>query len=342
MYLAKKVREGAVHYLIKESYKDGDVFKSRELFDLGEEPGHYIKYPGGYSFYIDETVELTIAERGIDIDTFELQELFWPFIEPRLKTILETFWMHHNGKSGKKRLSRLELAKLHERIHVFDKRRLYYCRYGTIDRVDVARTSYRFYNHLLNKSRDEIECFVDEQEGVLKSHEMKDYVFTIFNLQRFFPHNIMATRAPQALDQEKVEHHLLEQLCKLNHDSSFFFGEEMSEGLHEYLIKYLVMFFDSDYGYQSDFDDFMGDFFRRYQRHKPPEGISQTLPLSECFRLLGITETEYKDMTKDQLTRVFRKLAHKCHPDKGGEHDKFICICQAYEKLLDKKSEWDS
>jgi len=236
MYIAKKERKGTLHYLIKETYRVGNVLKSRELFDLGHTPGHYIKYPGGYSFYIDETVELTIADKGFDVETFELQELFWPFIEPRLKKILETFWQRKGEKKTQKRLSRADMEKLHKGTHIFDKSRLYYCRYGKNDRLDIARTSYRFYNQLLDKSRDEIECLIDDHESVIRSSEKKDYVFNIFDLKRFFPHNTMARLAPETFDQEKVEHHFLEQLCRLNHDYTFFHGEKMSKSLHEYLI----------------------------------------------------------------------------------------------------------
>jgi hypothetical protein len=339
MYIAKKEKKGRLHYFIKETYEAGEALKSRELFDLGSNPARYIKYPGGYSFYIDEAVELTIADKGFEVDTFELQELFWPFIEPGLKSILETFWRRNNKSSFQKRPNRTEMEKLHKGIHTFDKRRLYYCRFRIINRIDISRTSYRFYNRLLHKSRDEIECLITDYENDLKPHEIKNYVFSIFNLQRFFPHNIMAAIAPQALDQEKIEFHFLEELCRLNHDHSFFHGEKMSKGLHDFLIKYLIMFFDNEYGYQGEFNDFMGQFFSGSQASGlPPGGTDSLSPsLTQCYELFGITEKQYKDMTREQLTRVFRKIAHKCHPDKGGDHDRFICICQAYEKLKERK-----
>ncbi len=41
-------------------------------------------------------------------------------------------------------------------------------------------------------------------------------------------------------------------------------------------------------------------------------------------------------MNKRALTRRFRKLARKHHPDKGGNHDKFVELSNAYQALLSK------
>ncbi|MBW1859433.1 MAG: hypothetical protein JRI70_04995 [Deltaproteobacteria bacterium] len=57
MYLAQRTIKGKRHYFIRESYKDGDLFRSRELFGLGTNLAKYVIYPGGRAFYIDEVVE---------------------------------------------------------------------------------------------------------------------------------------------------------------------------------------------------------------------------------------------------------------------------------------------
>ena len=43
-------------------------------------------------------------------------------------------------------------------------------------------------------------------------------------------------------------------------------------------------------------------------------------------------------MNKNDLTKLYRQKAHELHPDKGGEHDEFVRLCEAYEELLRKKS----
>jgi curved DNA-binding protein CbpA len=41
-------------------------------------------------------------------------------------------------------------------------------------------------------------------------------------------------------------------------------------------------------------------------------------------------------MDKRTLTRKFRKLARTHHPDKGGNHDRFVELSEAYQALLEK------
>jgi curved DNA-binding protein CbpA len=41
-------------------------------------------------------------------------------------------------------------------------------------------------------------------------------------------------------------------------------------------------------------------------------------------------------MDKQTLTRKFRKLARKHHPDRGGSHDRFVELSEAYQTLLAK------
>ena len=76
MYLAKEEKDGGLYYYIRETYSDEGELRSRTLFDLGADPSRFIRYPGGNSYYVHEEGELEIADRGCDVDTFELEELF--------------------------------------------------------------------------------------------------------------------------------------------------------------------------------------------------------------------------------------------------------------------------
>ena len=337
MYISKKEINGTFHYIICQSYKDEqNKLKSRTLFDLGEIPSQYIIYPGGNSYYIHEEVELSILDQGMEVDTFELQDLFWPFLDYQLKRVLRRI---RRPEKKFKLISPEKLKRMQQGIHIFDKRRVHFLRYGLADQRHLETVPYRFFNRLLNKSRDEIECRVDDYEGqCLRSNEYKIYTYTIFNLQRFFPDSQTARCAPFALDQEEVDDCFLRELCRLNQDKDFYDPEEPLQGLHQYLIKYLIMYFDNSYvrtsssNYHTAFDEFF------QQRKNVPQTSQERLSISESLSLLEIKEHDYKQMSQEQLRRVFRRIAHKCHPDKGGDHDKFICICKAFERLVDDKT----
>jgi molecular chaperone DnaJ len=60
----------------------------------------------------------------------------------------------------------------------------------------------------------------------------------------------------------------------------------------------------------------------------------------DYYEVLGIE----KGASKEDIKKAFRKLAHKYHPDKGGDEDKFKEINEAYTILSDdkKRSEYDA
>ncbi len=43
-------------------------------------------------------------------------------------------------------------------------------------------------------------------------------------------------------------------------------------------------------------------------------------------------------MDRRKLTKIYRRLAKKTHPDRGGESNRFVEITVAYETLLQTKS----
>ena len=55
-----------------------------------------------------------------------------------------------------------------------------------------------------------------------------------------------------------------------------------------------------------------------------------SVPLSLCWEMLGLIPPK----TKQQIKKQFYELCRKHHPDKGGNHEKFIEIKQSYDKLI--------
>jgi len=166
-----------------------------------------------------------------------------------------------------------------------------------------------------------------DQEIDLPDAEQKTYVYVAFDIQRFFP-NFLAKKMPHALDQNRVDTHFLEEICRVNRH---LFGDD----LHEYMIRYLIMFFDHEYDGTSLLDDFAKNFIhgRRFFRPAPPE---KTVSIQKASGVFGVKTESLADMTPQELTRKFRQLAQKYHPDKGGSDERFVELTRAYQCLLRK------
>ncbi|MDP1760246.1 MAG: DnaJ domain-containing protein, partial [Candidatus Woesebacteria bacterium] len=53
----------------------------------------------------------------------------------------------------------------------------------------------------------------------------------------------------------------------------------------------------------------------------------------DYYEVLGVQ----KSASQDEIKKAFHKLAHKYHPDKGGDEKKFKEINEAYQVLSDKQ-----
>ena len=118
MYLARKTVNGACRYVLRESYAEGAGLLSRDLFDLGADPGRFIVYPGGRAYYIDETVTDRLSELKVSYDSGELDRLFLPFLDPELRWKMQ--WIT-DRRSGKKNAPIPEKDTRRVRHHLFDK-----------------------------------------------------------------------------------------------------------------------------------------------------------------------------------------------------------------------------
>lgn len=337
MYLRRIRKEGGYHYVIRESYRHEECWKHRDLMDLGTDPEDYIEYPGENGFYFKWELEEALREQGADYSSEDLEALFLPFLSPHIQRIIGNFrhsQPHHAYWSTR---SSEELFQHQQELHPLDKRRLHYLRCGRVDIGNLEGRSWKFLNVLLGKSRDEIEHTIEEMERQLSPREIRPYLFTAFHLQAYFPHHLLRNQ-PAALDPERVDSYFMEEICRLNRSSHFFRGVEDHDGecLHPYLTKYLILYFDHDFDHRSLWNEYIEEFIRQrqfYQRSpvRPP------MEIQEACERLGITAKEFEGMTRKELVRRYRRRAKTMHPDKGGDHEAFVCMTEAYECLLIKK-----
>jgi hypothetical protein len=330
MYLARLPDKiNGCRYLIRQSYADGHYYRSRDLFDLGDDPSRFIVYPGGNGFFIEPSVEDAMAEQGISVSQDDLEAIFMPFLPPHIRRVIDGF--DRKARSG----SPSGACSPVDAIHRFDRYRLHFLKLGRVDHKAMGCTPDRFYASLHHKSRDEIEYDFMAAEHILKSDELAHYTYQIFDLQQYFSEHF-ARSHPGGLDRDRMDRFFVKALCQLSRDESFWMGSDEESGLQHHLVRYAVMYFDSCFPCGDPFQAYLRDFVNRHRIHRPPESVQ--VSLAESARLFGVTVNVLKKMDCRALTRQYRKLALRHHPDKGGNPKTFVKLAAAYEKWLARKS----
>ena len=141
---------------------------------------------------------------------------------------------------------------------------------------------------------------------------------------------------PQALDENKMDEGFINEICRLNENIKFWRGIDKEENLHEYMLRYVIMFFDSEFGDKAVLNDYVKNFINSRRRFRFPSQV-QTVNLSEVSARLGIGKDALRKMSRRELTVHYRRLALKIHPDKGGDHGQFIKLTEAYQEMLKRK-----
>ena len=116
MYIAYKKNNGQSQYILRESCTIDSQLTFRDLFNLGSDPSLLIKYPGGNAFYFDEKMEDILSESGVDYNSDELEDLFWPWIRSDIRRAIDTF----EGRSSnppQKKLTKNEKNQIAARVH---------------------------------------------------------------------------------------------------------------------------------------------------------------------------------------------------------------------------------
>lgn len=330
MYLARKETGPRQHqYVLRESYRSGDILYSRELAELGRDPGRFIVYSGESSFHIDENFLRRLGEQGVTVPYGELEELLFPFIDPYIKNRLQPFRNRHKYRNWQ----RADEALLHRALtetHAVDRRRIHFLRMGRTSAETIDNAS-ALYTILLDKSRDEIEQMMLEREQALPPREHQSYLFTVFDLQRFFQESY-ARSIPQALNRERLDALFVEEICRLAADRTFWQGFVQTGGLPYSLVRYLIMYFDAAPEEPATWSRFARSGRSRRFHSSSPQ--AERVSRAEAFTIFGLNGEQLASMRKKDLTRMYRQKAHELHPDKGGDTEQFIRLTLAYEELL--------
>ena len=336
MYLAQTQIKGITRYYIRESYRDGNYYSSRDLIDLGTDPAAYIIYPGGNAFYIDPKIEDHLEELGVAFENSDVEDIFWRFLDPRIQRALEHF-RHREVHSRKQKQSKETSKNSSAAVHIFDKRRLHYLKFGRMEQGYLWRVPEKFFDMLRNKSRDEIEQRFLDMEWQLNPREYKAYTYVIFNISQFFTESF-ARKRPQFLKQSDMDEYVIDEICRLNQDHKFWSGMKTGSNLHEYLIRYILMYFDYEFAPASWVDDYIRNFINSRRNYQSPfEAAAVTL--EEASSIFGESREVLKKLNRQELISLFRRRAQELHPDKGGDQEKFVELTRAYDSLLRTKKE---
>ncbi|MCJ7600456.1 MAG: J domain-containing protein [Desulfobulbaceae bacterium] len=333
LYLARDILGASLRYSLRQTYRDDTtgLLRHREIFDLGESPQQFIIYLGDNGYCIDDKVTDAI-EPYIAGDAAEMvEELLWPFVRRDIRTKLEPF-MNRGRHNSLSPVTAAEQEAIDREIHLFDRRRLHYLWYGAIDQSGLYRMPAKLCRRLLGKSRDEKEQYFVASEQVFYADQVKEYLFTIFNLQQHFSESF-ARIMPQGLNQDRLDTFFVDELCRLNGDTVFWQGMEEANGLQPYLIRYLIMFFDYDFSASQAINDYIRQFMNSHRQFRFPKKKS-SMTTDKASEIFGETADKLTKLSKKELTKLYRKKAKELHPDTGGEHDEFVRLTEAFEQLL--------
>lgn len=327
MYLARRHIGNQTHYAIHESYQEDGCWKSRHLYDLGPDPTRYIIYPGGHGYYYDPEILDALSAKGLEIDQSSLDVVFFDFLSPQVQRVINGF---DRGRRYGLRHDPSQDEQSNPPIHIFDKRRFCFLRFGPKSRQLIRRVPPKVFRTLLNKSRDELEQYFFCSELSLSHREKPLYVATIFELNHFVPKSANDNAMLPQLDS-----YFLSKLCQLDRDSQFWLGTPHNEGLHEYLVKYAIIYFDYERPQQPAGHRFFQDFVNQHRIYSPPASVRSKIKAAE--KIFGLSWAELIRLPGKSLSRRYRRLSLIHHPDRGGDAAKFDLLTQTYRHLLKKK-----
>ena len=328
MYLAILKTGRTLTYQIRQSCRgeEADSFGYRVVYDLGPDPRRFFEVYDEVAVLFADDLLSAVAAAGEKDDA--LEQLLWRFLPEETRQRAAFFGSRFSPRPTPH--TQEEREKMARQIHLFDRRRLYYLRYGAVDQSRIYRMNEKCCRPLLDTSRDEREYWFAAEEAVLSPGLYLQYVYAIFDIQKHFFQSY-APWFPEALPWEEVADHFLTELCALNNDGRFWQGKAPSD-LDAHLRRYLIMFFDYRPAIRSFQAEFARAFRESHRRFRWPKRTPSRSPekVSEIF---ATPYEELQKMSRIQLRRLYRSKAMVLHPDRGGDHELFIELTEVYESL---------
>ena len=170
MYLATVNNRGVLHYQIRSSVKvAGKRFSQELVFDLGNNPAdHFEVFNENIILFSSPLTEAAEANLGRDAESV-LEHILFRFFPPEVRHRLDLF--RHRKRITVSPLSNQDREDIDSQIHMFDRRRLYYLRYGGVDQSRLYKMHEKTCRPLLGQCRDEREFYVADEEQVLRPRE---------------------------------------------------------------------------------------------------------------------------------------------------------------------------
>lgn len=333
MYLATTESFGVKSFQLRRSVEhEPGRYRQEEVFDLGADPGDHFELYEEHIVLFSPSLIDAVGPHTANSET-ALEKLLWQFLPAETRRRAQPF--HGRDYRFPGPLTDDERIRLDREVHIFDKRRLYYLHYGAVDQSRLSRLHVKCCRPLLGQCRDEREYYFREMEKVIEPGKYLQYIYAIFNLQKYF-HTSFAPWFPEALARDEMADHFVKELCRLNENEHFRQSRKQPSRLLPHLIRYLVMFFDHAPTPRSFLEDFARSFMAGHRRFRWPERKAEQTQ-EEIFALFGKNYDELKKLPKAQLTRLYRQKALQLHPDHGGDHEKFIALTEIYQSLARNK-----
>lgn len=335
MYLAKLQHGSTIHYQLRQSFvSEKELHDYEVIFDLGIQPSDYFSILEDHIVIFADILLQTLSKTlGKDPETL-LEKLLFEFFPQSVQQKLSTFKDRAAVYRGALTID--EKKAIQTQVHIFDRRRLYYLRYGAVDQSRLSKLHEKCCRPLLGQSRDEREYYFAAEEKVLEPGSYFQYIFAIFNLQTHFQQSF-APWLPEALAMDEVADQLTKVICTVQKDRTFWQAQTGGDFLHTHLTRYLWMFFDFVPHRPSFQRDFARAFMGNHRTFKWPEKKIE-VPPEKIEEIFGLSHSHLITLKKEELTRLYRKKAMELHPDKGGDAEQFIILTEVYTTLLGKNS----